>query len=213
MQLKRKRGRPSEEHATDKATILSVALREFALKGYEGASMTSIAKAANTSDSLLYYYFKGKDILWREAIKVPIEKLNAVREETEALFKDLDEVSFLKVMVRQTVYFAAANLDLHKIMFLEINNRSERAKWVIKTLMQPMHETVQGKVLEAQRKGLMVKIPIPNLFSILIGASTTFFTHAYKMELLHGINPLEPDQIEQHADVLNQLIFGNLGKS
>ena len=210
MKVKRKRGRPSGEKAANREDILKVALSEFALKGYEGVSMTGIAKAANTSDSLLYYYFKNKESLWKEAVSARLEELNTKLLQTELLFKDLDGISILKVILRQFIYFAAENVDFNKVAFTEMVNRSERAKWMTETLFRPIHDLATSVLKEGQEKGEIKPIPLPNLVSIIIGAATTFFSHAYKMELLYGIDPTSKEEIEKHADVVNELIFSNL---
>lgn len=210
MTTKRKRGRPSGEKAANRQDILKVALSEFASKGYEGVSMTGIAKAASTSDSLLYYYFKNKDSLWKEAVSARVEELNGKLTHTESLFKDLDGISILKVILRQFIYFAAENIDFNKVVFMEMVNRSERAKWMTETLFKPINDLTTSILKEGQEKGEIKPIPIPNLTSILIGATTTFFTHAYKMELLYGIDTSDKTEIEKHADVVNELIFSNL---
>lgn len=210
MALKRKRGRPKEAAAADKASILEIALKEFGAKGYEGVTMVGLAKAAGISDSLLYYHFGNKEQLWREAIAVKVNELRGILEESEALLKDIGGLAKLKVMLRKFIYFNANNMDFNKAVHREMINRTARAKWMIETLVGPMNAMMEQHIREAQDAGLMKEIPMANLTALIIGASTSFFKMAYQSELLYGINPMEEAQIEQHADIVNSIFFGSL---
>ena len=210
MQAKRKRGRPSVQNATDKSDLLKTARQEFALRGYEGVSMTGLAKAAGISDALLYYHFKNKETLWKEAVTDSTRQLATQIEEVQKLFKDLKGISVLKVLTRQFTYFTANNVEFTKIVFQEMINRSERAKWLVESLMMPIHNAVVTILEEAQRNGEIKKFPIPNFTSAIIGAITSYFIHAYKLELLYDLNPLEEDAIEQHIDTINEIFFSNI---
>lgn len=210
MQAKRKRGRPSVKNATDKGDILQTARKEFALRGYEGVSMTGLAKAAGISDALLYYHFKNKETLWKEAVTESVQQLSIQIEEVQRLFKDLKGVSVLKVLTRQFTYFTANNLDFTKIVFQEMINRSERARWLVENLMTPIHNAVVSILEEAQQNGEIKKFPVPNFTSAIVGAITSYFIHSYKLELIYGIKPLEENEIEQHIDTINAIFFSNI---
>lgn len=52
-----------------KEKLLRIALKQFAQKGYDGASVKSIAEEAKMNVSLISYYFHGKEGLLREALE------------------------------------------------------------------------------------------------------------------------------------------------
>lgn len=49
--------------------LLDAALQQFAEKGYDGASIRSIARAAGVTEALVYHYFRSKEHLFEEVLK------------------------------------------------------------------------------------------------------------------------------------------------
>src|SRR5271169_3036434 len=50
-----------------RASILNAAITEFAERGFEGASIRSIADRLGLQHPLITYHYRSKDILWRAA--------------------------------------------------------------------------------------------------------------------------------------------------
>ena len=69
----RRRGRPRGANRDDtKARILEAAAAEFGERGYEGASIRSIARRAGVDPSLVHHYFEDKSALVVEVVAVPL---------------------------------------------------------------------------------------------------------------------------------------------
>ena len=66
--------------ATTRETILKVAEKLFAKKGFDGSRVDEIAKKANVNKALIYYYFKSKEDLLGEIIKIRINELMKLGE-------------------------------------------------------------------------------------------------------------------------------------
>lgn len=49
--------------------LIDAALQQFAEKGYDGASIRSIARAAGVTEALVYHYFRSKEHLFEEVLK------------------------------------------------------------------------------------------------------------------------------------------------
>jgi AcrR family transcriptional regulator len=61
--------------------ILGAAFEEFAAKGFKGATIKSIARAAGLqSPALIYHYFPDKEALFREVLEAQIPVLRTVRD-------------------------------------------------------------------------------------------------------------------------------------
>lgn len=75
----RARGRPRlEDTAEIENALLAAALKEFLTVGYDGASMRSIAKAANVHRTTLLGRFATKEELFQAIMTQQIEKMSAV---------------------------------------------------------------------------------------------------------------------------------------
>jgi len=76
-------GRPADDGADRRQAILDAAREEFAEKGYAGASVRAIARAADVDASLVHHYFGSKEEVFVAAMElpfVPAERLPAVLE-------------------------------------------------------------------------------------------------------------------------------------
>src|ERR687883_1053561 len=61
--------------------ILGAAFEEFSAKGFKGATIKSIARAAGLqSPALIYWYFPDKEALFREVLESQIPLLRTVRD-------------------------------------------------------------------------------------------------------------------------------------
>jgi AcrR family transcriptional regulator len=68
----RRRGRrPSGEDT--RAAIVASAREEFAARGYDGATLRGIARAAGVDARLVHHYFTGKDDVFAAAIDLPVK--------------------------------------------------------------------------------------------------------------------------------------------
>jgi AcrR family transcriptional regulator len=69
------------EEVDRRAQILEAAFEEFSAKGFKGATIKSIARAAGLqSPALIYWYFPDKEALFREVLGTRIPVLRAVRD-------------------------------------------------------------------------------------------------------------------------------------
>ena len=81
------------EELDRRAQILEAAFEEFSAKGFKGATIKSIARAAGLqSPALIYWYFPDKEALFREVLESRIPVLRAVREPASLLDLPPEEV-------------------------------------------------------------------------------------------------------------------------
>ena len=67
----------SEDKET-RQKLLESAKTEFIAKGYMQASLRTICKNAGVTTGALYFFFNGKEDLFDEIVKVPVEKIMEV---------------------------------------------------------------------------------------------------------------------------------------
>lgn len=73
------RGRRPGSAELTREHILSVARGEFAEKGYDGASLRGIARAAGVDPALIHHYFGGKADVFGQALSFPVNIPQRVR--------------------------------------------------------------------------------------------------------------------------------------
>ncbi len=78
---RRSRGRPRTDEAADtRAAILDAARAQFAAKGFQGASLRSIAHVAEVDASLISHYFGDKSQLLVATMELPINPIDKIRD-------------------------------------------------------------------------------------------------------------------------------------
>lgn len=207
---KRSPGRPSEKQGTNNEQLLRVAIRAFAKKGFGGVSLNSLAKEAGVADSLLHYHFGNKEALWKKSLAFVGGKIQEELDNTAPLIADLDGLQQLKVFNRQIVYISARYPEFQQIVVQEVFSKSERSKWLVEELLIPIYSHHERLRRQEQEKGTIKSIPPANLVSFMFGAITMFFARSYQMETQFGVDSFDKDQVEQHAKLMNDLIFEGL---
>src|SRR5215211_1879401 len=69
--------RPKSAALVSRDRVFAAAAREFAARGYAGASVDRIAVAARVNKAMIYYHFKSKAALYREILREMFEAVTA----------------------------------------------------------------------------------------------------------------------------------------
>jgi len=99
--------------------ILAVATREFADKGLAGARIDEIAEKTNSSKRMIYYYFGGKEELYRAVLEQAYTRIRGREEEAEARFRELPAEQALRAQIEQTFDYHANNPDFVRLVMNE----------------------------------------------------------------------------------------------
>jgi AcrR family transcriptional regulator len=143
--------RPSakERKAYDTDAILDIAVRVFLARGYDGASLDNIARAAKITKASIYYHVRSKEeLLWRGVARA-FDALFAVLDEPGA--KQGRAAARLKYIVRRTVEITVAELpEVALLLRVRGNTRTERR---ILERRRRFDHLIARLVARAQREG------------------------------------------------------------
>jgi AcrR family transcriptional regulator len=117
------------EELDRRAQILEAAFEEFSEKGFKGATIKSIARAAGLqSPALIYWYFPDKEALFREVLESRIPLLRVVRDPAELL--DLPPEKVLPGIARRylSTFDNRATQRMAKLLVGEAMRRPEIAE-------------------------------------------------------------------------------------
>jgi TetR/AcrR family transcriptional regulator len=92
-----------------KSRILSAATTLFARQGYGSTSVREVVEAAGVTKPTLYYYFDGKEALFREVIGAKLADGEAMM--ARALALDLPVVERLRRLMKDWIHAARADID------------------------------------------------------------------------------------------------------
>jgi AcrR family transcriptional regulator len=116
------------EELDRRAQILEAAFEEFSAKGFKGATIKSIARAAGLqSPALIYWYFPNKESLFREVLESRISVLRAVRD--PAVLLDLPPEEVLPSIAKRylSTFDNRATQRMARLLLGEAMRRSEVA--------------------------------------------------------------------------------------
>ena len=199
--------RPSADGTRER--ILAAALDLFSELSFEGATTREIAARAGVTQPLLNYHFSNKDELWRAAVDQLFDDFNNAMAAREAGLRGVDELTTMRLLVREFVFFSAAHPQLHRIITQECKADGPRMVWLVERHVRPLYDTTAERFDRLVKAGLVPVIPVPHLYYILTGAGPTMFVLAPECRRLTGIDPSSPEVIEAHADAVTALIFGH----
>ncbi len=186
--------KPSRARAkTDEAIrerILDAALRKFWRHGFDGASLSAIAKEAGIAQPHTYYYFEDKFDLWKSAISSPFISIMQLLEDTGDL-KDLTPPQRFRARLRRLIGAAISNLEVMHIYMQESGNPGDRLDYLIETYFGPIHTSVADEIRSISREGA----PDPTfILASVVGAIHFFFASPDLMAAVHNLD-LSDDKV------------------
>ena len=198
-------GRPSAD--TTRERILAAALDLFSERSFEGATTRDIAARAGVTQPLLNYHFRSKDDLWRVAVDGLFAELSDVMAARLDGLRGVDEVTTMRLLVREFIMFSASHPQVHRIITQECKTDGPRMDWLVERHIRPLYETTARRLGVLVEQGLMPDIPVEHLYYIITGAGPTMFVLAPECRRLTGVDPADPAVIEAHADAVCRLLF------
>ncbi|MDD8012197.1 MAG: TetR family transcriptional regulator [Acidobacteriota bacterium] len=112
-----------EKGVSSKGAILAAARKEFAARGFSGARVEAIARAAGCNKAMLFYYFSSKENLYRSVLAQALGEIFA--EIGGVVNERLTPRSFLERFPEIYIRFLARNPDLPRILVFDLIHNPE----------------------------------------------------------------------------------------
>jgi AcrR family transcriptional regulator len=207
LNIKRKRGRPIASEKLNIEVILEAALDVFSDHGYEGAQLKEVAQKVGVTTPLISYHFENKEDLWKKSIIHLSEKIMLRYEKVRKEHLHLKGISLLKAFSKEYLYLMAEFPPMYKVLLQEMGRKSWRYDFVSQHLLMPVVWFGHKPITESNDLEEFKSIPVANFVSIMFGATSSFFVLAQTLEAEYGISPFTKENIEIHANIMNDLIF------
>lgn len=204
----RPRGYAQADEVATRRMILDAALQTFSLQGFEGASITNIARLHRVSPPLIHYYFKTKDELWRAAMDQGIgdmvQNLQAICDE----LVESDSIARLKFFVRRYIAIVLERPAVFRIIVRESDAPNPRLTWLAHHYMTPFYTLLTGLVDEAQKAGRLKSVAPPyHMSQIITGAAYHFLAGRNRMLESYGVDVNTREIRERHANAVIDILF------
>jgi AcrR family transcriptional regulator len=121
-------------------TLLSVAVRVFNERGYDGTSMEHLSKAAGISKSSIYHHVKSKEELLRLAISRALDGLFGVLEEPGA--RQGRAIERLEYVTRREVEVLLSELP-YVTLLLRVRGNTGTERWAMERRREFDHRVAE----------------------------------------------------------------------
>ncbi|MEU5899736.1 MULTISPECIES: TetR/AcrR family transcriptional regulator [Streptomyces] len=181
-------------------TLLSVAVRVFNERGYDGTSMEHLSKAAGISKSSIYHHVAGKEELLRRAVSRALDGLFGILAEDDARVGSA--VRRLEYVTRRTVEVLVAELP-YVTLLLRVRGNTDTERWAMERRRE-FDQQVAALLKEAVADGDLRSDVELRLATRLLFGMINSIVEWYRPESRGAANG------EQIADAVVQLAFAGL---
>lgn len=192
--------------------IVRTALQAFAQRGFDGATTRDIAAAAGVNHGLIRYYFGAKLKLWQAAVDLAFGDMQATVSRLLADPSITDDGERARRMIRAHVHYVARHPEFVRLMHEEGKRRGPRMRWLVDRHVQPLYLAIETLLERGQARGTLRTSASPvHFFYLLAGAVGVIFHQAEECKRLTGVDPFDPEVVDEHARLVEALLVGEPG--
>ena len=185
--------------------ILDAALHEFAARGFDAATVRSIASRAGVQHGLIRYHFETKENLWFEAVGFLFQ-----RQSEELDFSESDlariksgDIAVFRDLLRKYVHYCARHPEHARILMQETVSPTPRMRTAIETHLKETHVTFADIIRSMRGSHIFpADAPAASIMYMITGACQNLFALAPEVEVTLGYKALTKEAIEAHADLI-----------
>src|SRR5271169_2298005 len=192
-----------------RASILNAAITEFAERGFEGASIRSIAERLGLQHPLITYHYRSKDILWRAAAEHAFRQIREEWDTSAPESSGLSPLARLREEYATLFRYTVAFPEFHRFMRQEAFTNNPRLKWVAETVLAPLLGRLIPQIVAAQKEGLLPRVD-PALFHyMMVSLTATLSGFGPEMQVTSGRSAEDKKVIEAYWHLVDETVFGD----
>ena len=138
----------AENYEERRKEILDAAASMFAEKGFDGASISQIARRCGVSKALLYHYYQSKEELLFSMLHLHVNLL--VEVAAKAVAKSDNPKEQLKYLIRDLMQLYIDTRDKHIVLLNSLHSLNEEQQMEIRDLERSLVKTIKD-ILSAIR--------------------------------------------------------------
>ena len=209
-QTRRPPGRPpADESPAPSEDFLGAALRAFATYGYEGCSVRMLNRELGVSHSLINARFGSKEGLWYATVDWGFQPL--VAKLATAFDPTLtDPLEQLRLTIRTFLAYSAEHPELLGLMNIEARQDTERLAYIYETYIEPALAPIERLLDHLADCGRTRRISLGVFHFLIAHGGAAPFTLVPLARHFESADPLDPDAVTEHAELVADLIVRGL---
>src|SRR3984893_6411148 len=204
---KPKRAEQKRSRAT-RLSILAAALSEFADKGFEAASIRSIAERTGLQHPLITYHYPTKDALWRATAEYAFEQIREKWDKSVPELSDAAPIDHLREEYRAVFYYTVAFPEFHRFMRQEAMYDNPRLRWLAETVLAPLIDRLLPQIRAAQRDGDLPAIEPIVFHYMMISLTAMLSGFGPEMRVTGRVRPQAPTIGDSYWHLVESIVFG-----
>jgi TetR/AcrR family transcriptional regulator len=194
-------------------SILQAALSEFADKGFEAASIRSIAERTGLQHPLITYHYPTKDALWRATAEYAFEQIREKWDKSEPELSDAAPIDHLRAEYRTVFYYTAAFPEFHRLMRQEAMYDSPRLRWVAETVLAPLIDRLLPQIRAAQSNGDLPAVEPIVFHYMMISLTAMLAGFGPEMRVTSRVKPEAPVVVDSYWAQVENMVFGRFANA
>lgn len=205
------RPKPPRRVGDTKGRILRAAIAEFSRKGYGGARVGAICRAARANPRMIYHYFGGKAALYLAVLEHVLGELR--REELKI---DIDSVAPLDGLMQLFEFIHGHFGDHPELISLLMGENLLRAEFLRRSEKTPVISSpVLGLISQLLRRGeaegiLRRGIDPLQLYVAMVALSSFHRSNAHTLSVIFSASLLDPRWQAEQKQQARQLLLSFL---
>jgi TetR/AcrR family transcriptional regulator len=190
--------------------ILSAATREFADRGYAGATTAGIARQAGVTQPLVHHHFGSKQGLWNEVIEALFQEFYDALGQAMREVDGADRATRLSHLLRAYVNFNGRRPELARLIRTESSAGGSAFEVLFEKWLSEPRAFLQRELSAAVQDGTIRPIDWRFAYFAIIGASTQAFAEPESARRSFGMDVKDERLIGQYAEFVVGLVMQGL---
>ena len=175
--------------------ILLAAESVFAERGFKGTTVREVARKAGIANSLIFYYFKNKAVLYEAVFQNFFDQAEDLIQQNLNL--DLDRLSILKKLLFEFMDFGVRHRNLLIILTREIIDNGRLIKKINQTYFKPVYDAVAEFLAEGTKEAHFREVDHLHFLQSLMGMLLFYFISDPLFQVFGVKKPYGSQEIEK----------------
>jgi AcrR family transcriptional regulator len=201
--------KPTRDAERTRLELLAVATEVFAAEGFSGARVDVIAERTRTTKRMIYYYFGGKEGLYRAVLE---DAYRGIRQAEQTLDVDDDDpLHAIRRLAELTFDHHVSHQDFIRLVAVENIHRGEHITQLpaLRDLSQPAVGVLERVLARGREAGVFRRDVDALQVHLLISSYCVFqIANRHTFGYLFGVDFADPQQRARMRATLGDVVVG-----